>query len=253
MTTALKHFTGEFANSDGAMSAGAGANSVGRGNGARNDTQETIPLSIEGPYGAADRRVSLLCAKFDRILFVAGGVGATFTLPLYRAVLKESPTTKAQMVWAVRSTRDVTWAADAATDGEVTEAPWEDENVRIFVTGEAVDPEGTESLRRWAHTSHHGAPDNDGNSEGVDPDTGAEVEMSTVGQDSRGDRGMTQHQLKRPDLKKMIDDLFRHGQEERVAVLVCGPTEMARELRTHLGVWVHKGRSVWYHKEGFRF
>ncbi|KAK4143031.1 ferric reductase NAD binding domain-containing protein [Dichotomopilus funicola] len=254
MTTALKRFTDGSASSDGgAVSTSASAGSAGGGDGAGNGTRETIPLSIEGPYGAAERHVSLLYSKFDRILFVAGGVGATFTLPLYRAVVKESPTTKAQMVWAVRSARDATWAADMTTGGEEAGALWKDDNVHIFVTGEAADPEGTESLRRRTHSSHRGATVNAGNSEGDGGDAGAEVEMSTVGRDNRGDRGMAQYQLKRPDLKKLVDDLFKHSQEERVAVLVCGPAEMARELRMHLGVWVNKGRSVWYHKEGFGF
>ncbi|KAI1654495.1 hypothetical protein F4813DRAFT_371115 [Daldinia decipiens] len=56
---------------------------------------------------------------------------------------------------------------------------------------------------------------------------------------------------KRPDLRQVVDDFFRQGLEERVAVLVCGPEGMARELRSHVGVWVKKGRNVWWHNEGF--
>ncbi|KAI2780130.1 ferric reductase like transmembrane component-domain-containing protein [Daldinia loculata] len=56
---------------------------------------------------------------------------------------------------------------------------------------------------------------------------------------------------KRPDLQQIVDDFFRQGLEERVAVLVCGPEGMARELRSHVGVWVKKGRNVWWHNEGF--
>ncbi|KAI0121930.1 ferric reductase like transmembrane component-domain-containing protein [Daldinia grandis] len=56
---------------------------------------------------------------------------------------------------------------------------------------------------------------------------------------------------KRPDLRQIVDGFFRQGAEERVAVLVCGPEGMARELRSHVGVWVKKGRSVWWHNESF--
>jgi hypothetical protein len=55
----------------------------------------------------------------------------------------------------------------------------------------------------------------------------------------------------RPNLRTIVDDTFRHGLEERVAVLVCGPAEMARELREHVGRWVTQGRHVWWHDESF--
>ncbi|KAI1468304.1 uncharacterized protein F4812DRAFT_426251 [Daldinia caldariorum] len=56
---------------------------------------------------------------------------------------------------------------------------------------------------------------------------------------------------KRPDLRQIVDDFLRQGLEERVAVLVCGPEEMGRELRSYVGAWVNKGRNVWWHNEGF--
>jgi hypothetical protein len=55
----------------------------------------------------------------------------------------------------------------------------------------------------------------------------------------------------RPDLRKIVDGTFRHGNEERVAVLVCGPKQMARELREQVGRWVKKGRDVYFHDESF--
>jgi NAD(P)H-flavin reductase len=198
--------------------------------------EHKIPLSIEGPYGAASR-LSRLRNDFDRILLVAGGVGATFTLPLYRAITNGNPTARVEMVWAVRSAGDATWAVT----GKEAQTLLRDDNIHIFVTGEASDPEGTEFLRQRAAAGR--------TDDGVD----GEVEMSTMHRDARRERYTSQHNRKRPDLQKIVDDLFRYGHEERVAVLVCGPSEMARELRVHLGVWVHRGRSVWYHKEGFGF
>lgn len=199
--------------------------------------EDRIPLSIEGPYGAASR-LSRLRTDFDRILLVAGGVGATFTLPLYRAITNENPTARVEMVWAVRAAGDATWAVT----GKEGQALLKDDNVHIFITGDASDPEGTEFSRQRAAAGHidNGAAD-------------GEVEMSTMHRDARRERYTSQHNRKRPDLQKIVDDLFRYGHEERVAVLVCGPGEMAKELREHLGVWVHRGRSVWYHKEGFGF
>lgn len=75
--------------------------------------------------------------------------------------------------------------------------------------------------------------------------------MSTMHRDRKRNRLTAHHNRKRPDLKKLVDDLFKHGSEERVAIIVCGPNSMARELKEHLGVWVMKGRSIWFHNEGF--
>ncbi|KAK4032273.1 Ferric/cupric reductase transmembrane component 2 [Parachaetomium inaequale] len=200
-----------------------------------NSTNENkIPLSIEGPYGAASR-LAKLCTNFDRILLVAGGVGATFTLPLYRAIVHENPSARVEMAWAIRGAGDATWAVT----GKEAQALLKDGNIHLYITGDMADPEGTELLRQRAAVSR--------------TDADGEVEMTAMHRDARRGRYTSQHNRRRPDLQTMVDDLFKYGQEERVAVLVCGPNEMARELRAHLGVWVNKGRSVWYHKEGFGF
>lgn len=196
-------------------------------NSANNDAK--IPLSIEGPYGAVTR-FPQLCSDYDRILLVAGGVGATFTVPLYRFIVSENPGAKVQMVWAIRDAGDATWAVT----GKEAEAMLKDRNVDIFLTGDIAYSTGESS-------------GNDAEGE-VDA-----VEMNAMFHDRRQGRYTSQHNRKRPDLKEIVDDLFKHGQEERVAVLVCGPNGMSKELRQHVGVWVKKGRSVWWHKEGFGF
>lgn len=57
----------------------------------------------------------------------------------------------------------------------------------------------------------------------------------------------------RVDVGGVVDGVFRKGEGERVAVIVCGPGGMAREVRTAVGRWVNKGRDVWFHEEGFGF
>lgn len=55
----------------------------------------------------------------------------------------------------------------------------------------------------------------------------------------------------RPDFGKIVDEVFRMGGEERVAVFVCGPAGMAGDVRREVGRWVAKGRDVWFHDEAF--
>lgn len=176
-----------------------------------------VPLAIEGPYGVPSYYPKLSGGEFDRILLVAGGVGATFTVPLYRALVNDNPSTKVQLVWAVRSTGDVGWVL-AGKEGK---AIADNENVQIFVTGASSNEDSQEA-------------------------DGENVELKTIKHDQE-----IKHQHTRPNVKKIVDELFQHGHDERVAVLFCGPTEMGRDLRRHVGVWVRKGRVVFWHSESF--
>ncbi|KAK1831279.1 Ferric/cupric reductase transmembrane component 2 [Podospora conica] len=182
-----------------------------------------LSLAIEGPYGVAARFPRLVGGAYDRVLLVAGGIGATFTVPLYRALVEEG--VKAEMVWVVRGREEVAWAATEG--GMIME---EDENVRVFVTGTAGGGAG----------------------EGA-----SGVEMGTLQQGGRrrshGAAAGREVVKGRPDLKGIVDGVFRGGADERVAVLVCGPEAMAREVRGHVGVWARRGRDVWWHNEGFGF
>ncbi|KAM0794222.1 ferric reductase like transmembrane component-domain-containing protein [Usnea florida] len=94
------------------------------------------PFSIaNSPYGAAKYFPDL--ATYDQVLFVAGGVGATFTLPLYLDLLRRKargdylPMLK--FVWTVRRHVDAQWGSgsielqerdqllsDSSTPGEST-------------------------------------------------------------------------------------------------------------------------------------
>ncbi|KAI0814235.1 ferric reductase like transmembrane component [Xylaria sp. FL0064] len=180
-----------------------------------------VKLAFDGPYGCAKRFPNLASTEFDRILLVAGGVGATFTLPLYRWILAENPGARVQMVWAVRGAGDATWPEGKSI--------MDDENIKLFLTGDIL--ENAEDIRL--------------------SDDSEDVELARL---SNGPRQTNQPSIpreKRPNLQAVVDDVFRQGFEERVAVLVCGPEAMAHELRSHVGVWVRRGRSVWWHSESF--
>lgn len=184
------------------------------------DAPATMRLEVEGPYGCASRIADALTGnQFDRILLVAGGVGASFVIPLYRHILAENPSdARVRVVWAVRRASDATWAAEGARSSGGNSIA-DDHRVQLFVTA-----------------------NEDG--EDVDDDVGrgdGDIEM----------RRMLDSKNLRPDLGKVVDEVFRRGAEERVAVLVCGPESMARELRGHVGAWVARGRTVFWHSEGF--
>ncbi|KAK2038678.1 ferric reductase like transmembrane component [Colletotrichum somersetense] len=193
-----------------------------------------VPLCIEGPYGAASLHFDkLVSASVDRVLLVAGGVGATFTIPIYQAILQDNPNTKVDLVWSVRSASDVTWTMAA---GKSTKSVLDGPNVQIYYTGDALNSDATGPMA--------GLPTE------TSPAGGMEMNaMSPSG--SRGNRLTSEQHRKRPDLRKIVDDVFKKGAEERVAVLVCGPSTMGREVREYVGAWVMRGREVLWHNEGF--
>ncbi|KAK3689876.1 ferric reductase like transmembrane component-domain-containing protein [Podospora appendiculata] len=213
-----------------------------------------IPLYIEGPYGVAKHFPNLSGSDFDRVLLVGGGVGATFIVPLYQSIVAENPGARAEMVWAVRGAGDATWAVGAEAQGILS-----DENVHIFLTGDVIDSADTsattappkQKATTRGRTGRGASMVETINT--IDDDPDGEVELNAMYRDRRRNKFTSQHNRKRPDLKRIVDDVFKHGQEERVAVVVCGPAEMASELREHVGDWVMKGRSVWWHNESFGF
>ncbi|OAA59226.1 metalloreductase Fre8 [Niveomyces insectorum RCEF 264] len=227
----------------------------------------TLPVNIEGPYGAmASQFPTLTPRNVDRVLLVAGGVGATFLVPIYRALVAQaedgdgSPGLPVDFVWSLRNANEATWAVAAAAAAAAAAAQvgadaggrnlLADPNVHIFLTGGSLGS----NLRNGTAAGHASA------AETTTTAAAAAIELNALRRPprSRSPRSQTRSAIghigdgrQRPDLRQVVDSVFRHGSEERVAVLVCGPAGMVRELRASVGVWVRKGRVVWWHNESF--
>lgn len=125
----------------------------------------------------------------------------------------------------MRSAAEATWAAENSDAGLALE---DDASVKI-------------------HFTRSNADDRDHEYEAVPVDGSVELdELHTAEEPIIASGGR-----ERPDLKNIVDEVFRYGSGEKVAVLVCGPKQMARELRMHVGSWVDKGREVFWHDESF--
>ena len=185
-------------------------------------TETKFALTVEGPYGEASLTFPefLVTGGAHRVLLFAGGVGATFAVPIYNALVADWPSTKVKLIWAIRAAADATWAVSlpSSTATEDGKSLLDDDNVQLFLTGDMG----------------HDAP--------AAPSAAATgVEMSDL----------RRRNTRRPDITKIVDDTFRLGQGETVAVMVCGPLGMTQDVRRAVRPWVMKGRTVWWHEESF--
>lgn len=185
-------------------------------------------INIEGPYGAA-RAFPDFAEEFDKVLLVAGGVGATFVLPIFTHIAssmksKQDHQGQVEMIWSVKSVDEASWA-------NFVEHPrlLNDSRLKVFVTRAATI---------------QSPPTNEVSSANISvPAASSPASMPLPRFNIAG--------RTRPDLKVIVDSLFQEGREARVAVLVCGPAGMAREIRAQLDRWVLQGRDVWWHEESF--
>lgn len=200
---------------------------------------QPTPIIIEGPYGSAPYLPDLL-KLHDRILLVAGGVGATFTLPIYRSllqhVIRESPTlsTKIRSIWSVRKIADASWGLQYLQEDGVEARLG---SFEVFVSRPSESSGGTA-----------------GNSIELEERS----RLLDSGKSLTDENNPTGYiKMGRPNLKHIVDGVFTNIDNKsengkfKVAVLVCGPTEMGRNLRKEVGRWAKRGVEVFWHNEEF--
>ncbi|KAL8901304.1 MAG: hypothetical protein Q9207_005261 [Kuettlingeria erythrocarpa] len=216
----------------------------------------TTPLLLEGPYGSASHFPAL--PIYPAILLVAGGVGATFTLPIYRDLIERDNVPRGQItfVWSVKAVADAVWGMEYLRE----------EGARVFVT------RGHGSRRSDAAAAAAAAAreeENDDDVEGMELQERAglmehaEEDLTTTTtttttdshEAERVERGIPNHitiTRSRPNFAHIVNEIFTADPPPaKVAVLVCGPGGMGAALRREVGVWVGRGREVWWHGEEF--
>ena len=187
---------------------------------------QPVPLLVEGPYGSA-KYFPDLASNYDRVLLVAGGVGATFTLPIYRDLLSKGKGSIVKFVWSVKREADAQWGVEALKE-----------------QCEGTLPEGFElyvSRKASSIGSRRGKGDDS-------------IELQER-EGLLGEEALTEETVRkgRPDIPAIVDEIFalaRNG-EDKVAVLVCGPGGLGASVRKEVGRWVAKGRDVFWHAEEF--
>ncbi|PVH99754.1 hypothetical protein DM02DRAFT_614755 [Periconia macrospinosa] len=193
----------------------------------------SIPLAIEGPYGASTHFPDF--STFDKILLVAGGVGATFVMPIYRSIIDFGDSEHAghpevRFIWAVQKLADTQWALGSATEEDgATPAP-NAPAVEVYVT------------RGSGATLHVGDDEADIELEEADQLLSLEEEMKKPRKGIALKTG-------RPKVDAIVGEVFSKG--SRVAVIACGPRRLTSKLKASVEQWVMQGHEVFYHEETF--
>ncbi|MCJ1484394.1 hypothetical protein MMC06_004565 [Schaereria dolodes] len=216
-----------------------------------------VDLIVERPKGASASFPDLL--QYDRILFVAGGVGATYTIPIYRSLLRrvysmhkkarsEPKKNMLRFVWSVRNPAETWWGINAVKEqyGKIPDG------FELYVT--STQAEKLKEADRARNEDQEPIVKDITMSigRGTDPSlAGILTEMADAIKPVDEDEMKKIIRRGRPDLKVLVDEIFGDNRVERVAVLVCGPVEMGRALRREVGKWVSRGKEVFWHDEQF--
>ncbi|EME48480.1 hypothetical protein DOTSEDRAFT_162020 [Dothistroma septosporum NZE10] len=209
-------------------------------------------ITIEGPYGLATHDGKLL--RYDRVLFVAGGVGATFIVPLYRRLLSDLSPSKGShrrqrvtFIWTARFMSEISWALPQ----DAKEREGFVERLQVHLTKDVNVAAGVSSSSGTfavGEDEEHQGPVGEGE-DGIELEEQKDL-LNNSGSEQKGNNGLVV-QTGRPDLTKIVEQTFTHSNSERVAVVVCGPRGISKVLRREVGRFVRSGRDVWYLDESF--
>jgi hypothetical protein len=239
----------------------------------RPDVEHTIRL--EGPYG--DRLHGDRLLGYDRVLFVAGGIGGTFCSPLYEQLLEDLSPSKGSrrrqqvtFLWVVRRVEDLSWALPS----DNTKLEGFAERLIVHVTHSSSEASGGKDhtgvmAKNKRRRSHARTPTNhDIQEDSIKIEL--EERKNLLHADELGDAAEGRSSLVqtrsiaaltlragRPDIGQVVDEVFTsgvgHDRSQRVAVVVCGPKSLCRSLRREVGRHVSDGREVWVWNEKFGY
>ena len=229
---------------------------------ARDRPERPLPFIMERPYGAAKNFPDLL--SYDVVLLVAGGVGATFTLPIYRALIHRISNRRPSLIRGHRQPNDEDITTDSqsqehAENMELLDLAGTDDDIlhtvpsipRIHFTWSVRNRQAAQ----WGLDALENSQENPLSPALTDFKlhiTGSTTAPPSTNSPPTPFTTIINH--RRPDLRTLVDDTFSSSEQslgKRVAVLVCGPAGLGRDLKREVERWVASDREVWWHEERF--
>ncbi|GEM09000.1 ferric-chelate reductase [Rhodotorula toruloides] len=183
----------------------------------------SLPVFLDGPYGPSSPLSNILSGSTSA-LFVAGGTGISFVLPLIVALVEGTQevhaVTEVRVVWAVKTTKCVGWARKEL-EKVVRSVKAENEKGKR----EGAGWTGVEKLEVDIFVTRAETPAL-GDSKTSSSDELGEVQEEATPSSS----SPLVLQTGRPDIAETVDAATRTCQK-RLAVVACGPSSLLLEAR----------------------
>ena len=217
-------------------------------------SEQAVKLRLEGPYGAVRYLPDL--KAFDRILIVAGGIGATFGLPMYRKILHAlserdlaSGRGRIKFLWLVKSAEDAAWALP---QNELQKQMWEN-HVEVVVTGKRTSGSRFLDGNKPAKDGKKGNAALAGRDEIELEEREGLLDEEAINEESDEifqQRDSAHVTRGRGRLLECVHETLTET-AEMVAVLACGPPGMASSIRREVRRRAKQGQQVFFHAEEF--
>jgi len=218
---------------------------------------DKLQMILDGPFGAAGTFPPF--KNFEQVVFISGGVGATFTLPLWLHMHNTSSAKnnkpKTRFIWSVKSLQDMQWAID-----ELTTVP--KCQIQIHVTQTSQKPDSSSSSMESKEDIE--LTDNEVSRQrllSANDDDGEDDNDDSKGTLDSNDRMTSMDELKeqlpsatvslgRPNLMELLNETTLLSKKGNVAVLVCGPIGLNQSVKAVIEKYREPER-VWFWSESF--
>lgn len=211
----------------------------------------SISLALEGPYGASSHLPNF--ASYDKILLVAGGVGATFILPIYRSIVEARDPEHAgqpqvRFIWAVQKLADTQWAFPSASSVAAA-VPTHDEADDTEEDGAVASLAPTTPTAIEVFVTRGAASTLPLGENGEDIELAEDDQLLSMEEEMKKPRPGMVLSSGRPKIPAIVNQVFSRG--TRVAVVSCGPKRLTGRLRESVEPWIKQGVEVYWHEETF--
>ncbi|TVY30564.1 putative ferric reductase transmembrane component [Lachnellula hyalina] len=198
---------------------------------------QTLKASIDGPYGNIPN-----FANFTKVVLIAGGSGASFTVGIAIDLLRKlgtSQTTTIEFIWTVREPEMLEWFSEQLK--ELTDSPLV--NVRLFSTRGSKSDSTLVSSSDEEKTSPTDPLPSSKNEHDIEKQLSSPISTDMVYPPQRG----------RPDIAAIVDQIVEKAEDnDRVAVAACGPDSLMQVTRRTVAKNIKvNGPSIELHVEQF--
>lgn len=229
-------------------------------------------MSLEGPYGESIQYLQSVVRKSQdgaKVLLVAGGVGSTYTIPIYATLLRANSgrSEGIHFVWFVKSLQEAKWGVDIMVQ-QLGELKVTDERfqVDIYITGDELSGQNGGTPFKGTVPGVNMTPLKPEERAGRDDFINSIVERTFRHGQARSEDSNQPHSgsrksgrvitaRKRPlDPRKHGEDTSQELNTHHFIVLSCGPPGLSQQLRRAVSPYVLRdGASVVWHEEVFGF